>query len=82
MLVDCLLGRPTVTADVRVIVAASTLAGADDQPGHLDGYGAITATHARRLAHNPTSTWARMLVGFGGLGAALRRRRGAVEVAA
>jgi hypothetical protein len=61
---DLLLGRPVLTADatvaveplpartwkVDVVVAESTLRGADDEPGELSGYGPITAPTARRLA--------------------------------
>ncbi len=35
---------------VQVTVAATTLAGADDRPAELAGYGPITANTARRLA--------------------------------
>jgi hypothetical protein len=41
-------GRPG--AQVRVTIAASTLLGLDDQPGDLEGYGAIDAVTARALA--------------------------------
>ncbi len=40
--------RPTV----HVTVAASTLLGADEQPGELTGHGPITADHARRGSTN------------------------------
>ncbi len=41
-----------------VTVAATTLAGHDDDPGHLAGYGPVTAQTARDLA--ATSTWRRV----------------------
>jgi hypothetical protein len=46
---------------VQVTVAASTLLGADDQPGELTGYGPITATQARRIAADESGTWRRLL---------------------
>jgi hypothetical protein len=44
-----------------VTVALSTLLGLDEQPGELDGYGPITAAHARRLAADPSGTWYRLI---------------------
>ena len=49
-------GRPV---QIQVAVAASTLLGADDQPGELRGYGPITAQVARILAGD--ATWQRIL---------------------
>lgn len=46
---------------VLVTVPASTLLGADDQPGDLAGHGPITAAAARALAYDPTATWRRLL---------------------
>jgi hypothetical protein len=46
---------------VQVTVAASTLLGADEQPGELTGYGPITAAHARRIAADQSGTWRRLL---------------------
>jgi hypothetical protein len=46
---------------INVTIALSTLVGKDDEPGWLDGYGAITAGYARRLAHDPTGTWRRLV---------------------
>ena len=46
---------------VQVSVALSTLLGADDQPGQLDGYGPIPASMAREIAHDPTGTWRRIV---------------------
>jgi hypothetical protein len=46
---------------VRVVVAASTLLGLDDQPGELAGHGPIPATLARAIAADPDSTWRRVL---------------------
>lgn len=62
ILADLVLGRHphrTATVSVNVTVAAATLAGLDDQPGHLHGSGTITAEHARRLAAD--ATWRRIL---------------------
>ncbi|TDE08040.1 HNH endonuclease signature motif containing protein [Jiangella asiatica] len=41
-------------ATVLATVPVTALAGADDQPGWLDGYGPITATTARRIAADAT----------------------------
>lgn len=46
---------------INVTVALSTLVGQDDEPGWLDGYGPISAGYARRLAHDPTGTWRRLV---------------------
>jgi hypothetical protein len=46
---------------VRVVVAATTLLGLDEEPGHLGGYGPIPAAVARELAGDPDSTWRRLL---------------------
>ena len=46
---------------VQVTIAASTLMGLDDHTCELDGYGAITAAMARRIAADPTATWRRLL---------------------
>ena len=46
---------------VRVVVAATTLLGLDEQPGELAGYGPIPAEVARRLAADHTGTWQRIL---------------------
>jgi hypothetical protein len=46
---------------VRVVVAATTLLGLDEQPGELAGYGPIPAEMARRLAADRTGTWQRIL---------------------
>lgn len=54
--------RP-IGADVRinVTVPINVLAGVDDGPGHLDGYGAIDADHVRELAFSDDATWRRLL---------------------
>ncbi len=49
-------GRPVA---VQVAVAASTLAGLDEAPGELTGYGPVTAQVARALAGD--ATWRRIL---------------------
>jgi len=46
-------------ARVDVTVAASTLLGLDDEPGHLDGYGPVPATTARALAED--GVWRRIV---------------------
>jgi Domain of unknown function (DUF222)/HNH endonuclease len=61
ILVDLLLGRGSylTPATVNVTVAASTLAGLDDEPGDLAGYGPIPPDTARTLAEH--ATWRRIL---------------------
>ncbi|HEX5497350.1 MAG TPA: DUF222 domain-containing protein [Mycobacteriales bacterium] len=69
VLVNLLLGRrdagvagePGVRPLVHVTVAASTLAGADDKPAVLDGYGPIGAAYARKIAADPTGVWRRLV---------------------
>ncbi|MDQ2836188.1 MAG: HNH endonuclease [Actinomycetota bacterium] len=46
---------------INVIVSLSTLLGKDEEPGWLDNYGPISAEHARRLAHDPTGSWRRLI---------------------
>jgi hypothetical protein len=46
---------------INVVVSADTLLGLDDQPGHLTGYGPITAETARRLAADQSGTWRQLL---------------------
>ena len=48
-------------ASIQVIVSAATLLGQDEEPGWLDRYGPISAETARRVAHDPTGTWRRIL---------------------
>jgi hypothetical protein len=66
-LVALVLGQPdaangvSLRPAVNVTVAASTLLGRDEQPGELDGFGAIPAAVARALASDPTGTWRRLL---------------------
>ncbi|WP_324013113.1 HNH endonuclease [Microbacterium sp. JZ37] len=55
--VDRVLSR--VRAVVQVTVAATTLAGLDDEPGFLAGYGPIDADTARKLAGNAAG-WERV----------------------
>jgi hypothetical protein len=49
-----------VKPTVNVVVALSTLLGADEQPGELDGE-PIPAPIARALASDPSGTWRRLL---------------------
>ena len=46
---------------VHLTVAATTLAGADNEPGMLDGYGPIPAAFARAIASDPTGVWKRLV---------------------
>ncbi|SOD74241.1 uncharacterized protein DUF222 [Jatrophihabitans sp. GAS493] len=46
---------------IQVTVAVTTLMGANDLPGELDGHGPIPASVARRIAADPTGTWRRLL---------------------
>jgi len=46
---------------INVVISADTLLGLNDQPGHLTGYGPITAESARRLAADSSGTWRRLL---------------------
>lgn len=46
---------------VQVTIAATTLAGADDAPAELSGYGPVPAAMARRIAHDPTGVWRRLV---------------------
>lgn len=43
------------------MVALSTLLGLDDQAGELGAHGHVPAEVARRIAHDPTGTWRRIL---------------------
>lgn len=66
---DALAGKPSarlpteqrVRPAVQVTVSLSTLLGLDEQPGELDGVGPISAALARRIAHDPTGTWRRLI---------------------
>ncbi|RBM16283.1 HNH endonuclease [Prauserella sp. PE36] len=48
-------------AEIFVYVDAKTLAGADEQPAELAGYGPIPAWLARQIAHDSGSTWRRIV---------------------
>jgi hypothetical protein len=48
-----------VKPQIRVTIAATTLLGLDNAPGHLDGYGPIPADVAARIATD--ATWQRLL---------------------
>jgi len=54
-------GSSAVRTVVNVTVAATTLLGADEAPGHLAGYGPIPAPTARGLADDGDATWRRIL---------------------
>ncbi|WP_375490111.1 DUF222 domain-containing protein [uncultured Jatrophihabitans sp.] len=47
---------------VNVTVALSTLLDLDEQPGELDGYGAVSASVVRRVAFERGATWRRLVV--------------------
>ena len=67
--VNVLLGRrdagttnqPGLRPLVHVTVAATTLAGADNEPGMLAGDGPIPAAFARKIAADPTGVWKRLV---------------------
>jgi hypothetical protein len=52
---------PAAGPAVRVVVAATTLLGLDQEPGELAGYGPIPALLARAIAADPSATWQRLL---------------------
>jgi len=70
ILVDAVLGglagdlptRHGLQPNISVIVGLETLAGVEDEPGWLDGYGPITADTARALAADETGTWRRLVI--------------------
>jgi hypothetical protein len=70
VLVDAVLGglagelptRHGLQPNISVIVGLETLAGVEDEPGWLDGYGPITAQTARALAADETGTWRRLVI--------------------
>jgi len=51
--------------EVQVVVEASTLAAAGNEPGELQGYGPITGAHAREIAEGD-SRWRRLLTDAAG----------------
>ena len=59
-------GLENISARIQVTVAASTLAGHDDRPAELDGYGPLDPDVARRLAGR-CKGWARLFVDATGL---------------
>lgn len=46
---------------IEVLIGLTTLIGQDDEPAWLTGYGPVNAEQARRLAHDPSGTWRRLL---------------------
>lgn len=48
-------------ADIYVHIDFETLATLRDRPARLSGHGPVPAEIARQIAHNPTSTWRRVL---------------------
>lgn len=59
-------GLDNVQARVQVTVAATTLAGADDKPAQLDGYGPLHPDVARDLAARARG-WSRLLLDHDGM---------------
>ncbi|MGN7978770.1 HNH endonuclease signature motif containing protein [Microbacterium sp. 22195] len=59
-------GAESITAHIQVTVAASTLAGADENPAQLDGVGALHPDTARALAGKATS-WTRLFLDTDGM---------------
>jgi hypothetical protein len=51
----------TVAVSVHVTVPLTTLSGAGDEAGEIDGLGPIDAALARDLAHHPHATWRRLV---------------------
>jgi hypothetical protein len=47
---------------VRVADAGDGMAGVEDEPGWLEGYGRVTAQTARALAADETGTWRRLVI--------------------
>ncbi|MEU6641569.1 DUF222 domain-containing protein [Saccharomonospora sp. NPDC046836] len=62
---ELLLGSHTTgsgaKAEVHVYIDLTTLAGLNDNPAQLAGYGPVPASVAREIAHQPTSTWQRII---------------------
>lgn len=55
-------GTPSATkADVFVHIDLATLTGLADNPAELAGHGPLPAPVARAIAHDPTSTWRRII---------------------
>ena len=84
IMADTLVSRLTgatdpdhVSVEVQLVVSDQTLAGADDHPAHLQGYGPVPAPWARDLIRDtPASVWLRKLYGdHGGLVAMESTRR-------
>ncbi|MEU6645195.1 DUF222 domain-containing protein [Saccharomonospora sp. NPDC046836] len=62
---ELLLGSNTdgsgAKANVHVYVDLTTLAGLNDNPAQLAGYGPVPASVARQIADQPSSTWRRIV---------------------
>lgn len=52
---------PGTKADVFVHIDLATLTGLADKPAELAGHGPLPASVARAIAHDPTSTWRRII---------------------
>jgi len=46
---------------IAITINLETLAGGNEQPAELDGYGPITAAVARKIAADPSGTWKRLI---------------------
>ncbi len=70
-------GPPPPAAQIHVVVKASTLLGADDDPADLTGHGPIGAQVARDIARATTATCRRVIVDEDGVAVTLdpRNRR-------
>lgn len=54
-------GAADIRADIHVYVDLCTLAGLNNDPAELAGYGPIPAWLARQIATEPSSTWSRLI---------------------
>jgi hypothetical protein len=48
-------------AEIRVLVPVTTLLGAADEPGELEGHGPLAAAQVREIAFSPEARWRRIL---------------------
>jgi hypothetical protein len=58
---DALPNEQGSRACVNIHVTLSTLLGQDEDPGHLDSHGPVTAAETRRIAHEQGATWRRLV---------------------
>jgi len=67
-------GPPLPSAQVHVVIEASTLIGLDNHPAQLRGTGPITADTARTVATGPGTRWRRVIVDDAGRLVTIDRR--------